>query len=277
MKETLWSLIACCTAVLSACSWNKAEDARRVFDSAMDEYNNKHFNQAKLLLDSVIFTYPDNKQLINEAQNMMKAVYRSEQEENLCFLDSLLALREGEVRTYMQQFYIEDEQNENPVLIHKKQSAQSAYDRSYVRAYTDQKGTFYMSSHYTGENHIWHTGVKVQVGESYAQTDSVTNEALNHAFDNDGQVWEVVKYKDGRDNGAAAFIARNADKRIVVTYIGPKSSSYKIVMTETDKIAMRDTYQLSMLLRETIQIKSQIRNVRTALTQVGTAPIQKFN
>lgn len=199
----------------------------------------------------------------------MNKIYRTEQEQNLAYLDSLLAVRQEETKKLMKNFFIEDEHNDTPVLIHKRQSAAAAYERSYVRGYTDVKGTFYMSSHYTGSKHIGHCAVRVAVGESYAQTDSVTHEALNHSFGDEGQVWEVVKYKNGADNGAAAFVARNHQERIVVTFVTPHGSSYRITMTQTDKDALRDTYQLSLLLRETEQIKSQLADVRKALAEMN--------
>lgn len=262
IKHYTLLLFVCSIAV--ACSPSREEQAKLALEQAVEAYSAQQYNHAKLLLDSVIEYFPEQKTTVHEARDLMRIVYRTEQENNLHFLDSLLRLREEEIKPIMAQFYIEDEQADPIVMIHRRQSARIAYDRCYLRAYVDRNGEFYLASHYTGERHINHNCVRVDVDHEYAVTDSINSEALNHAFGDNGQVWEVVKYKNGRDNGVASFVARNADKRIGVTLIGGRSK-YKFYLTDLDKQCIRDSYNLAQLQRELIQIKSQIRNVKKSI------------
>ncbi len=252
---------------LSACGPSNEELAKSTLSEATRAFEQHDYTTAKTLLDSVIYSYPKERKTKGEANELLRKIDHIEQEENLAYLDSLLAVREKETQQYLRMFTIEDEHVEVPSLIHKHQTARMAFDRSYLRAQTDTKGNFYLASHFTGESHINHYAVRVQMGDEYTQTDTVTNEAMNHSFDDGGQVWEVVKYKNDTDNGTAAFIAHNFDKRLVVTFITPRHSSYKILLTETDKKAIRDTYYLSLLLRETEQTKAQIATVKKALAR----------
>ncbi len=116
-----------------------------------------------------------------------------------------------------------------------------------------------MSSNYTGEGRIYHNGVQVKIGENLIITDTISTDAFHHNFEINGNVWEIVKYKRGTDNGIASFIASNTNERIDVTFCGHtpsgKQTNYRIIMTETDKKAIRDTYQLSILLRDICEIK----------------------
>lgn len=249
---------------LISCSIPREKQAEATFNEAVDAYMNRHYNTAKLLLDSVLFTYPDLKKIVRESKDMLEIIYKTEQERNLLFLDSLLTARDNEIEPLMAQFEPEDAQSEMPTLIHKKQNVAHAWDRSYIRAHTDKNGTFYISSHYTGTTPIHHYAIRATVGDYYQQTDSIDDEAYVHNFEDGGTVWEVVKFKNGSDNGVANFIATNFDKTITVSFIGQKGQ-YKIQLTETDKQAFRETYQLATLLRETIQIRSQIRNVKIAM------------
>ncbi len=267
MKNLLIAALVALVALSAGCSPSREEIAQRTLDDAVDAYINRKYTHAKILLDSVIYAFPENRKAVREARDLKRVVFRTEQERNLAFLDSLLQIREAEIAPYMSQFYIEDSKADMPIFVHKRQSAQSASERCYVRGYTDKNGTFYISSHYTGEGHIHHNRIRVSVGNDYVETDSVCNEALNHAFRSGEQVWEVVKYKGGDDNGAGEFIARHFEQRIGVVFVGEKVN-YKIFLSDTDKRAIRETYYLSLLLRETIQIKSQIRNVKTALKDV---------
>lgn len=257
--------------IAAACSPSREEQAKLTLEDAVQAYTHRQFNRAKLMLDSVIEFYPEQKATVREARDLMQIVYRTEQENNLHFLDSLLQLREEELKPILAQFYVEDDAVEPAVMIHRRQSTRAAYDRCYLRAHVNRNGEFYLASHYTGQNHIHHNRVRVDVGREYVITDSITTDALNHAFGDGDQVWEVVKYKDGRDNGVASFVARNADKQIAVTLLGRKTK-YKFYLTETDRQCIRDTYNLSVMLREIIQIKSQIRNVKKSIQTMKFHP-----
>ncbi|MBP5365935.1 MAG: hypothetical protein J6Y82_08430 [Bacteroidales bacterium] len=248
----------------TACNVSKEDEARNIYNMALEAYVNKNYNKSKVLLDSIIYNYQKEKTVFREAKDLMNIVYRTEQEKSLEFLDSLLTIREEEIKPLMDQFYIEDDQADVPVLIHKRQSASRAYERSYLRAHTDINGSFYISSHYTSERYIHHNQIRVDVDDEFAVSDTIVNDAYLRYFDDGSQYFEVVKYKKGSDNGTASFIAQNFNKRVTVTFIGPKSK-YRILLTDLDKECIRDTYYLAMLLRESIQIKSQIRNVKTTL------------
>ncbi len=263
-KLTYIVLILSIVSIIVGCSIPREEQAQITFNDAIDAYMNRHYNTAKLLLDSVIFTYPDLKNIVRESKDMLEIIYKTEQERNLLFLDSLLTSREKEIEPLLKQFEPEDEQAEMPVLIHKKQNVQHAWERSYIRAHTDKNGTFYISSHYIGSAAIHHYAIRVAIDNSYQQTDSITDDAYAHSFRDGENVWEIIKFKKGSDNGVGSFIASNFDKNIVVTFVGEKSN-YKIQLTETDKQAFRETYQLAILLREIVQIRSQIRNVKIAM------------
>lgn len=259
-----WLLVVVLLLSTTGCSVSREKKAEQTFNEAIDAYMARRYNKAKLLLDSVLYTYPDMKKLVRESKDMLEIIYKTEQERNLMFLDSLLIIREKEVKPLMAQFEAEDPESENPVLIHKKQNAQHAWDRAYVRAHVDKNGTFYVSSHYTGTGYIHHYAVKAVVDDMFQTTDSIGEEAYKHCFEDGENVWEIVKYKNGADNGVASFIANNFDKPIDIHFIG-EHADCRFRMTETDKQAFRETYQMAMLLRETVQIKSQIRNVKMAM------------
>lgn len=266
MKETLTILLTC--VMMLSCAPSREERARATFEQALTQYKSQNFNAAKILLDSIIYTYPDQKQLVRESRDMMHIVYRTEQERNLLFLDSLLEIRESEIAPLMKDFQEEDPNANMPILISKKQSVGRSFERSLVKAHTDKNGGFFISSHYTGETPINHIAIKAEVDGQYLVSDTITDDVLNHAFENDGQIWEAIRYKNASDNGVAEFIASNFDKKIRITLLTPKGNGYHFMMTETDKEAVRETYYLAALLRETIQIKGQIRNVKTAMKRL---------
>lgn len=268
MKRILTAIAA--LSMLAACGPSEQEAAQLVFDNAIDAYMSKNYNKAKLLLDSIVSTYPDIDDLVLQATDMRRLVYRTEQEQALLFLDSLKTIRREQIAELSKRFYVEDETLPNPVLIHKKQSTALSFDRAHLRAHVNQNGNFYISSHYTGERYINHNRVRATVGSDFVETDSLPQSAYLHRFSDGGMVWEIAKFKNGADNGLANFVARNADKRIMVSYMGEKNK-YNGVMTETDKQAIRDTYNLAVMLREVVRIDSQMSNIRLALKNAKAA------
>lgn len=274
MKTSKSTLVACyvmlsITSITTACSPSREELAKETFEKAVDLYTKRQYNSSKILLDSIIYTYPEQKKMVRSCKDMMKIVYRTEQERNLQFLDSLLTIREGELAPIMKYFQEEDPQSTNPILINKKQSVGRSFDRALIKAHTDKSGNFFISSHYTGTAPIHHYAMKAEAGDIYAVSDTITDDVLNHIFDDGGEFWETIRYKNGADNGVGEFIANHSDEKIRISLITPKSS-YKFILTETDKQAIRETYYLATLLRETIHIKGQIRNVRTSLNHHST-------
>lgn len=271
MKSSRNSIVAYCSifialsGALSSCSPSREQMANETLEKAVELYTKRQYNSAKILLDSIIFTYPDLKQIVRSSKDMMNVVYLTEQERNLQFLDSLLNIREAEVEPLLKYFQEEDPQASNPILISKKQSVGSSFDRALVKAHTDRNGQFFISTHYTGTSPIHHYAVKAEVDELYAISDTITDDALNHSFSDGNEYWETIRFKNSTDNGVGEFIASNADRKIRISFITPKGTGYKFLLTETDKQAISETYYLATLLRETIHIKGQIRNVRTAL------------
>ncbi|MDO4462348.1 MAG: hypothetical protein Q4C30_07630 [Bacteroidia bacterium] len=270
MKYSKGTLVYCIymlsiSSILSSCSPSREELAQETFQKAVDLYSNHQYNSSKILLDSIIYSYPEQKVLVHKCKDMMNMVYRTEQERNLQFLDSLLSIRESEVAPIMKYFQEENPESANPTLISKRQSIGSSFDRALIKAHTDKNGNFFISSHYTGEAPIHHFAIKAEVGDIFTVSDTITDDALNHAFNDGGTYWETIRFKNASDNGVGEFIANHSDEKIRISLITPKGSGYKFMLTEIDKQAIRETYYLATLLRETIHIKGQIRNVRTSL------------
>ena len=88
---------------------------------------------------------------------------------------------------------------------------------------------------------------------------------LNRTFDDGEWYWEIINYKNNRDNGIADLISNHYDTPLKVEYIG-KSRHY-IIMEQYDKEAIRDAYEISFLLRETAKIREQIEIVKNTLKQ----------
>ncbi|MCW3806570.1 hypothetical protein [Plebeiibacterium marinum] len=260
-------VIALSIVLLSGCGPTSEEIAREKFDRASGLYDQGHFNDAMLILDSITIDFPSEIEFVARAEDLIRKIKISEQERSLSFLDSALVKKEKELEVLMKNFRVSKEYGEKEILIHKRQKPQNSFNRTYLRAHLDMDGNFYISSRYSGDHYINHSKIKV-----YHKDQSVVSEEIpydefdNRHFEDGGTYWEVVNYKDNADNGIIDFIAQNVDKPLKVQYIGKKY--YYIVMEKFDKEAISDGYEISFVLKEISKIKKEIKIAKTQLSRL---------
>ena len=227
-----------------------------------------NFNLAKLKLDTLIQEFSDQTLQVNEAKGILKQLNIMEQERNLAFLDSLLITQEALLEPMMKNFIVSDEYGVEKILIHKRQRPENSFNRTFIRAYLYQSGIFYISSRYHGTNWIYHQQIKVYNKDQSVLSEVVPEDGFNNRrFDDQGVKWEIVNYKDGKDNGIIDYIASHWKEPLKVQFIG-KGNTY-IVMEQFDKEAIRDGYEISFVLKEIQRIKDEKRKVENALRNLS--------
>ncbi|MCU4177849.1 hypothetical protein [Carboxylicivirga sp. N1Y90] len=251
-----------------ACGPSREEIVKEKFETALSHFSNKQYNNAKLMIDSITEFYHDQIEYTTRAKDLLRTITIEEQKSNLAFLDSLLADNETALEPLMKNFRESSDYGPKKILIHKRQKPENSYNRIYLRAHLDLDGEFYISSRYTGESNINHKQIKVYFSGNHALSEAVEIDGFqNRHFDDGGTKWEVVNYKDGKDNGVIDFIASNADKSLKVQFIGKKH--YYILMEKFDKEAIRDGYEISAVLKENKRITQEIKKVKKELKKLS--------
>lgn len=249
---------------ISSCAPSEEEQTNMLLNEAVQSFMKKNYGKSKVFLDSVIYTYPHKTKQVQQAKDMLKVVYKNEQERNLLFLDSLLDAREEELKPMMSQFDLVDNFDEIPWYEHKRQKASNSFSRSYLKVHVNKIGRFYISSHLNIARHIHHYKIKVSNNDTSVASETIEDNSSIHEFEDGGMYWEIVSYKQNTDNGIAEFIANHYTDQLKVEYIGSNGST-SLTMNSVDKEAIRNGYEVSFLLREMVQIKQQIRTVQQAL------------
>ncbi len=235
--------------VLLGCGPSREEQATKRLEEAIQLRDNSEFNLAKLKLDTLIENFNDLPEQSTQAKVVLKEIRRMEQQRNLTYLDSMLTLKREELPPLMKNFIQSEEYGPETILIHKRQKPENSYNRTFLRAHLNEEGEFYISSRYQGNQWLHHHQIKV-----YNQGESILSEEVpedgfdNRRFEDGDSKWEIVNYKDGKDNGIVNFIAKNWNKPLKVQFIGKKY--YYIVMEKFDKEAIRDSYEISFVLKE---------------------------
>lgn len=266
-KSVLVSLILIAVLMFS-CGPKPEEIAKEKFNRASEMFNQQLFNDAMLVLDSIIIDFSGEVEYVTRAEDLIRKIKIGEQERNLVYLDSVLLKKQEELEVLMKNFNVSKEYGEKEILIHKRQKPQNSFNRSYLRAHLDNEGNFYISSRYTGNKYIHHNKIKV-----YHKDQAVTSEEIpfdgfeNRHFEDGGNYWEMVNYKNNADNGIIDFIAQNVNLPLKVEYIGKER--YYIVMEKFDKEAIRDGYEISFVLKEIHKVKQDIKNVNASISRLN--------
>ena len=254
---------------ISACGPNTQEKAQNLLNEADQAAQNKDYNLAKLKVDSIDLLYPNEIEAITKGKNLLLDIELIEQRHSLAYYDTLIVKRQQDFEKLKTSFIYKPGKFEGYVgtYIHKRQQIKNSHDRTYVRAYLDEKGDFYISSRYHGKGHIYHNRIKVYNEGLFAETKAIEEHTFdNRSFDDGEDYWETVNYRNGSDNGVVSFIVNNYDKPLKVQFKGRKH--YYIVMEQFDKEAIRDAYNLSLVIKELADLKKKRTETETRIKQI---------
>lgn len=252
---------------LFSCGPNPSEEAAEKYTTANTLFEKGNYNDAKVVIDSILEYYSSEIEFVVKAENLLRNIKIDEQKRNLAFLDSALQEQQVVLNKLMKNFIISNEYGAKEILIHKRQQPKNSYNRTYLRAHLDLKGNFYISSRFSGDHALLHNQIKVYNQGKSVLSDIVPLDDFNNvSFEDGGTYWEMVNYKDGKDNGIVDFIAQNQNEPLKAQYIGKKHSY--IVLEKFDKEAISDGYEISFVLKEIASIETQIENVNTELNRL---------
>ncbi len=256
--------------VLMSCGPNKQERAQALLAEAEMAMGKADYNVARLKVDSINLLYPDQIEEIAAGKKMMARIEITEQKQSLAYYDTLLVTREADFERLKKNFTYKPGKFEGyeGTYVHKRQKISNSHDRSYIRAYLDEKGEFYISSRYHGKGHIYHNSIKVYDSGLFAETEQIPEKSFdNRRFDDGEDYWETVNYRNGTDNGVVSFIVNNYDKPLKVQYKGKKH--HYIVMESYDKEAIRDAYNLSLVIKEIADLKKNKAEAEKRITTLA--------
>lgn len=256
MNNKLLGITAFFTLLLISCGGpTEQELAESHLTKAKIYLNNNAYTNAKFQIDTIRNLYPSQKKILAEGVVLLNTVEIQEQKASLAYFDSTYNARQEQFNKLEKDFILKP----SGLYVHKKQDVNKNYNRTYVKAYLNKNGTFYIASKYFGKSFINHNRIKVYDSGLFAETNAIPDNGIdNRKLEADGDKWETVNYRNGEDNGVVNFIVNNYDKRLKVHYKGKKH--HFIVMENHDKTAIRDAFFLSKLITEIEQLKKDISN-----------------
>lgn len=139
---------------------------------------------------------------------------------------------------------------------HKSQLVQNTFDKNVLRVYVNNVGYAYLADQYYSDDWLFHTRIEVKIGDSLYRTEDIpTYDSDNSTEIGSGSIWETIDYTAGRDNGIIEAIAESGTTTIKVRFAGDRGV-YDIILAERDRQAIKDSYELSNLIRKIVDVGS---------------------
>jgi hypothetical protein len=239
--------------LLPACSGQEKE-AMAKLENARSLYERSEWMAAKSEIDSIRAWYPTQTNVLRDALSLMRLIELGEAERNIIYCDSLLPIRQAELREASRGFVFEQDTayEASGNYIHPRLTIERNVERSYLRCGVNGEGELYLTSVYFGTRPLNHTGIRLTTQEGlFAETPAVPHDGgLNYRFNDGGNLSEIVTYKGDDGLEAIRFIQANArDKaRLKIDYTG--GTSFSLYLEEADKKAIAETCDLASVLRD---------------------------
>lgn len=253
MKKVIFLACLCCT--LFACE-DVEKKAGEKLQSAREAFEQGNYSEAKVLIDSIKVLYPKAFETRRAGIGLMQEVELKEQERSLVYLDSMLQIKQQDFDAIKSKFTFEKEVEYQKIgyYLHPSQVIEKNLHRSFLRFQVDENGIMSMTSIYCGARNIHHVAVKVIAPDgSFAETPASKD---SYETTDLGEKIEKADYRMGEDGNVMGFLYLNKDKSIKVDYLGERS--YSTTMSVTDRQAVSSVYELAQILTSITEIKKNM-------------------
>lgn len=269
-SKILYPVIIVLVVLMSSCSSRardeKAADKQLQLIQQLIEENN--YQAALGSIDSLHHVYPRLVSKRRIAAAFKDTIIRRQSAALLALSDSLLPVKIRQVDSLQKNFRYEkdDKYQEFGNFVYKSQITEQNYSRNYLKYYVDDNADIYLISNVSGTK-LNHIGVKVSVGEFFAQTDTTqrSNGAF-HNFSDGGNYWESLTFKNEYDGGIVSFIVQHQAEKIKVNLFCRKNVSY--ILNDQDKKAIIATHELWVLKRDLKKLQNDIKGATIRIGQI---------
>jgi hypothetical protein len=230
---------------------------------------NNDFNAAKLKIDSIHLLFPLLVEKRRIAAALQDTIIRRESSRSLAYCDSILPSKIHLMDSIQRNFRFEKDKKYQDIgnFVYKTEQTENNANRTYLKTYVDENADFYLVSNYCGPK-IEQQSVEVTVGDLFAHTDTIsTTDPNNHRYDDGGSHFESIIFKNQSQNGVVEFIAQSTSKMIKVSLHGKKSYIY--YLSDTDKKAIIETYNLWKVKKDVVQLQKEIKKAIFKINKIN--------
>ena len=260
MKRIFVSLVS--ILLLISCSGlSDAEKAAALVDSARSLVVAGQLNDAKIRLDSVHYSYPKCVAQRRLAKDLQDSIVFIEAQRTLSYSDSLLAIVQSQADPLLKKFaYEKQEQYEDHGrYVHRLLRTDNNLERCYLQVYITDDYQAMVKSYYAGNSELFQTSLEMQSADDNQQFSGT-----EHHFElpTSPAYRSVLSLPNDRSLELLNFVSSHMADRIRVNLVGTrgaKPSNYVYYLSDNEKTAIQDTYQLGVLMLDIHKLEEAIR------------------
>jgi len=262
MKKHLFAA-AICALALAGCSGSQtdAEKAEALVEEGRALVENGQLNEAKTRLDSVHFTYPKCVAQRRLAKEVQDSIVYIEAQRTLAYSDSLLLVLQPQADPLLKKFNYEkqDKYEDHGRYVHKLLSTDRNTERCYLQVYVTDAYETTVKSYYAGGAALFQTAMELQANEEIARF-----EGSEHHFELEVAPAHrsILTMNSDRSLELLNFVSSHMADRIRVNLLGTradKETNYVYYLSDNEKTAMQDTYQLGILMGDIKRLEDAVR------------------
>lgn len=133
----------------------------------------------------------------------------------------------------------------------RSQTVDNSWNRTYLGIHVARDGRTYLSSHYYGENWIFHEYIIVRIGDKVLRSvpiPSYDNSNVRH--NSGGSVWETLHMSGDQDAGILAALVRAPEETVILVRLGGDQFHRDFTLTKRDRAAIREGVEMGRLLND---------------------------
>lgn len=248
--------------LLVSCRPSDEQCARVLVDSAQQMVDAGRWQQARVFIDSVHNTYPQQVEQRRAAKALADTITYLEAKRTLAYSDSLLNTLLPQADELMRLFRYEKnaDYEDHGRYVHRLLATGNNTSRNFLQAYVRDDKETVVKSYYFGTQRANQRAVTLSSEEEESRF-----EGTNHAFQAEG--WhEIMTLENDKALELLNFVSSHTSARIRVKGEGgKKGQSWVYYLTDKEKAALSQTYQLGFLMKDINQLE---RNIRIANAQI---------
>lgn len=251
--------------IVPACRPTDEQKASDLVFEAQQLVDDGHWQQARLLLDSVHNTYSKQVAQRRWAKALSDSITYLEAQQTVAYADSMLQLLLPQADELMRQFKYEKnaQYEDHGRYVHRLLITGNNTSRNFLQAYIRDDRRTIVKSYYYGT---------VQVNQKTVSLFSEGEESRfygnNHSFQSEG--WhEIMTLEEDEALQLLNFVSTHTATRIRVKGEGEKAhTTWVYYLSDKEKTALAQTYQLGFLMKDIRQLEQML--------SVANAKVERF-
>lgn len=247
LKVMMMTLMMCLLTIFISCNQNSSNETQ---NNQSDDLSQKQIelqsivNSAKNAIenDSVL----KGVEILKGINYVDSSIMYSDNISVKYMLDSIKQLNELNLKSILKNFDMKiDNFDGDTLYIHKTFNVNKTWNKTYLELCIINR-TLILTSHYYGNSWIFHTKIKVKIGDNIYMSNEIPIYSDNNIRHNSsGSVWELLYF--GNSPIINAIYQSKPDEKIQIRLIGEYYEDY--ILSDVHCNAIKDTYKLNQFLK----------------------------